>query len=56
VFKGNLLFFSEVYENMHNRGLAKSVPGVQKGCFCIIRCFTSSSGLKIVLLRSLKFI
>lgn len=28
LFKGNLLFLSEIYENMHNRGLSKNVPGL----------------------------
>jgi hypothetical protein len=26
-FKGNLLFLSEIYENMHNHGLSNNVPG-----------------------------
>lgn len=27
LFKGNLLFLSEVYDNMHNKGLSKNVAG-----------------------------
>eukprot|EP00804_Cyclotella_cryptica_P026157 CCRYP_013045-RA/>CCRYP_013045-RA protein AED:0.08 eAED:0.08 QI:177/0.92/0.64/1/0.92/0.85/14/257/1181 len=34
VFKGNLLFLSEIYENMHNRGLSKSLPGAPM-CGCV---------------------
>lgn len=56
MFKGNLLFLSEIYENMHNRGLARSVPGVYQGCFCIIFCFTSFVWNKYVLLCSSKLI
>ncbi|KAL7482182.1 hypothetical protein ACHAW6_007872 [Cyclotella cf. meneghiniana] len=33
-FKGNLLFLSEIYENMHNRGLSNNVPGAPM-CGCI---------------------
>eukprot|EP00804_Cyclotella_cryptica_P029553 CCRYP_020200-RC/>CCRYP_020200-RC protein AED:0.22 eAED:0.22 QI:826/0.4/0.33/0.83/0/0/6/0/697 len=34
VFKGNLLFLSEIYENMHNHGLSNNVPGAPM-CGCI---------------------
>ena len=28
LFKGNLLFLSEIYDNMHNKGLSKNVAGM----------------------------
>jgi hypothetical protein len=33
-FKGNLLFISEIYENMHNHGLSNNVPGAPM-CGCL---------------------
>ena len=32
LFKGNLLFLSEIYNNMHNRGLSKNVAGERNDC------------------------